>query len=183
MKPQYQRIAIVGLTGSGKTTLARKLAAVHDLRHIEIDDLFHGPNWTEPGRDVFRQRIEDATSVERWVSDGNYSIVRDIVWARADTIIWLDYPRPLVFWRLLSRTLRRLIKREALWTSQNTESWRRAFLTRESLFVWALQSYPRHQVRYPPALAEAAASGKTTHRFRSPRALNRWLAGIDAHVG
>ncbi len=86
-----QRINVVGVTGSGKTTLARRLSDRLDIPHVELDALFWGPGWTETPDDVFRERVRQALAGERWVVDGNYSRIRDIIWPRADTIIWLDY--------------------------------------------------------------------------------------------
>jgi len=90
-----QRISVVGTSGSGKTTLARQIFQSIDIPHIELDALHHEPNWTEAPIDVFRKRVEQSLSGNSWVVDGNYSKVRDIVWSRADTVIWLDYPLPL----------------------------------------------------------------------------------------
>ena len=125
----YQRIAVIGTTGSGKTTLARAVAVQLDTPHVELDALHWGPNWTSPAHLELRARVGAALNSERWVVDGNYSKVRDIIWARADTIVWLDYSLPLTLWRLTRRTLRRLAKREVLWNG-NRESWRQQFLSR-----------------------------------------------------
>jgi len=57
------------------------------------------------------------TSGESWVIDGDYSDVRDIVWSRADTLVWLDLPFLTIFYRILWRTLRRVVTREKLWNN------------------------------------------------------------------
>ncbi|HET7377987.1 MAG TPA: AAA family ATPase, partial [Anaerolineae bacterium] len=82
------RIAVIGVTGSGKTTFARNLAQHIDGVHIELDALHWEANWIEAPDEIFRERVEQATQTERWTTDGNYSKVRDIVWGRADTIVW-----------------------------------------------------------------------------------------------
>ncbi|NLG68109.1 MAG: adenylate kinase, partial [Firmicutes bacterium] len=56
---------------------------------------------------MFRHRVHEATSGRCWVVDGNYSRVRDILWPMADTVVWLDYPLPVILGRLLRRTARR----------------------------------------------------------------------------
>src|SRR5215213_5524259 len=86
-----QRIVVVGTSGSGKTTLARELAQRCSLPHIEMDALHWGPNWTEAPIEVFRQRVELALEAPGWVVDGNYSKLRNLVWRRAELIVWLDY--------------------------------------------------------------------------------------------
>src|SRR4030067_28088 len=86
------RILILGRTGSGKTTLARELAAALGVPHVELDALYFGPNFSTVPLPVLRERTSAAIAGERWVTDGNKSAVRDLVWPRADTVIWLDYP-------------------------------------------------------------------------------------------
>src|SRR5438046_608443 len=110
-----QRVAIVGATGSGKTSLAGALVRRLALTHIELDALFWEPGWQKTPRDVFRARVERALAAEAWVTDGNYRVVRDLIWRRATALIWLDYSLPLVLWRLAQRTVRRVAQREVLW--------------------------------------------------------------------
>ncbi len=136
------KIVVVGATGSGKTALARQIAERLGYRHIEMDALHWEPNWTEAPLDIFRARVDQALTGDNWVIDGNYSKVRDVVWSRADTIVWIDYPLPIIFWRLFWRTIRRIVARENLWGT-NREGWR-AMFGRDSLFLWVLQSRPRH---------------------------------------
>src|SRR5690348_4236079 len=100
-----QRILILGRTGSGKTTLARELAAAVGVPHVELDSLYFGPQFTTVPLPVLRERTTAAIAGARWVTDGNKSAVRDLVWPRADTVIWLDYPLVVSLWRLGKRAL------------------------------------------------------------------------------
>ena len=84
----------------------------------------------------------EAAAAERWVMDGNYSAVRDLVWGRATAVVWLNYPFRVVLWRCLSRTIRRAITREELF-SGNRESFRMSFLSRDSIILWAITSHRR----------------------------------------
>jgi adenylate kinase family enzyme len=140
-----------------------------------LDALHWEPNWTEAPLDVFRQRVTDALSAEAWVVDGNYSKVRDIVWGRTDTLVWLDYPLTVCLYRLLRRTLRRATTRELLWGT-NRESWQQAFFSRDSLFVWAFTSHRRRKRTFPAALRRPEYAHLRVVRLRSPRAARRWLA-------
>src|SRR5919198_2399156 len=98
-----ERILILGRTGSGKTTLARELAAALGVPHVELDSLYFGPDFSTAPLSVLRERTSAAIAGDRWVTDGNKRAVRDLVWPRADTIVWLDYPVYVSLWRLAGR--------------------------------------------------------------------------------
>ena len=97
--------------------------------------------------DVFRHRVASQVSADGWVIDGNYAKVRDLVWARADTVVWLDYSFALTFARLLRRTLARIHSGEELWNG-NRERFAEQFLSRDSLLVWAITTYPRYRATF-----------------------------------
>jgi adenylate kinase family enzyme len=177
--PAPRRVSVVGVTGSGKTTFAAALAATLGCAHVELDALHWEPNWVMAELPVFRDRVAAALAGERWVADGNYAKVRDLVWDRADTVVWLDYPFPLTFGRLLRRTVARLRTGELLWGT-NRERWRDHFLSRESLLLWAIQTYPKYRRTYPTLLADERYRHLALVRLRSPRQAERWLAAVAA---
>jgi adenylate kinase family enzyme len=177
-----ERIVVIGTTGSGKTTLAKYLARLLDARMVELDALFHEANWTPAELPVFRARIAEAIDTPRWVSAGNYrSLVQDILWRSADTIVWLDYPFPLVMWRLFWRTTRRGVRNEELWNG-NRESLRMQFFTSESLFNWARKSHWKHRNEWAARLAEPDLAHVRIIRLRSPKATNAWVQSLRAAV-
>ena len=102
---RVQRLVIVGVEGSGKTTLARHLAERLSLPHVELDALYWDANWTRVSPHLFRERVAQTLDAERWVTDGNYDAVRDLVWGRADTVVWLDYPLRVIVPRLVWRSV------------------------------------------------------------------------------
>ncbi len=145
-----RRIVVVGTTGSGKSALARQIAGRLAIPHVELDALHWGPNWTGADTAVLRERVTRATQGEDWIVDGNYSRVRDIVWPRADTVVWLDYSLPVILWRLARRTIGRIVTDEELW-HENRESIRTTFFSRDSLFLMGAPDLPSPPTRVRPA--------------------------------
>jgi adenylate kinase family enzyme len=142
-----QRVAVVGTSCSGKTTFAGQLSKKLGVPHIELDALHWLPDWQERSVPEFRNLVKQETAKERWVSDGNYSKVQDIVMGRATDVVWLNYPFPLVFWRGLKRSVVRSFTREELF-SGNRESIRITFFSRDSILLWIIKSYKRNIARY-----------------------------------
>lgn len=172
------RVVIVGTTGSGKSTLAERLAAQLGGAFIDLDALNWGPNWTPAPVPLFRERVSAALSGECWVAAGNYSALRDLVWGRADTLVWLDYPLPLVLWRLLRRTIRRVATQEELWGGNRERFWEQ-FGSKDSLFYYAITTHHRRPCQFSAALATAEYAHLRVLRFRRPREAERWLAGAS----
>jgi adenylate kinase family enzyme len=173
-----QRIVVTGSTGSGKTTLARDLADGPGLSYVELDALYWDAGWTAAPREVFRTRADAALPPAGcWVADGNYRAVRDISWGRADTLLWLDYPLTLVFWRLARRTLWRGIARVELYNG-NRERLREHLLTRQSLFLWLLKTHRQYRREYPAALAQPEYAHLRVERFRRPSDARIWIDGL-----
>jgi adenylate kinase family enzyme len=165
-----RKVAVIGPTCSGKTTLARRLAKHYGVPHIELDAFHWGPNWTERDPDEFRHTVEAAMLDSGWVVDGNYgSKLGDLVIGQADLVVWLDPPLHTIVPRLWTRTLRRIRHQDDLW-GNNRETWRGAFLSRDSLFVWALKTHRRRR-RASPAMLEHVCSV----RLRSAREADAWL--------
>ena len=169
------RILVHGTTGSGKTTLGKRIAGITGAPYVELDALHWEPNWVEAPVHIFRNRVAEAIAGPAWVVDGNYSIVQDLTWASADAIIWLDYSIARIYWQLLKRTISRAVRREELWAG-NREKLRMAFASRDSLFVWALKSHWKKRRVYPERLAEPRYAHLRVTRIRSPRELERFLS-------
>jgi len=176
-----QRINVVGTTGSGKTTVARRIAEALGCPHVELDALHWEPGWQEAPEEVLRERVSEATRGSPWVVDGNYSKVRDIVWGRVDTVVWLDYSFPRIFLRLLWRTLRRGVLRETLWNG-NRESLTMA-LSKDSILLWAITSHPKNKEEYPKLMSSPEYAHIRFLRHGSPRETEEWLKSLGSDSG
>lgn len=171
---------VVGPPGSGKTRVARSLSTRLGHPHVELDALWWEPGWTEAGPGVFSQRAAEVVASERWIVDGNYVSVgaRDVIWPRADTVVWLDHPRWITVPRVVRRTLNRGIRRTPLW-SGNRESLRLA-LRPDSIIRYAIREHPKYNRRYEDLDQDASLSHLTWVRLRTPRDVRRWLAAVAA---
>ena len=107
---KFKRITIYGSTGSGKTTLTKKLSKILGAKTIHLDDIFWGPNWEIPTRESFEKLVRKELTADSWVSDGNYSRVRNFVLDRATFAVILVLPLPLIIWRLIARSISRNTK-------------------------------------------------------------------------
>jgi adenylate kinase family enzyme len=167
------RIAVIGNTGSGKTTVARSVAEVFGITHIELDALHWEADWKEAPREVFRERVRKAVKEESWVSDGNYSKVRDILWGRADTVVWLDYPFHVSFFWLLKRTISRVLTKEKLWNN-NQESLRMV-LSKDTILLWSIKTFSRRRREFPKLMKVPEYAHIEFIRHRTPKETEEWL--------
>jgi adenylate kinase family enzyme len=173
------RIAVIGSTGSGKTSLGQGLAARLALPFIELDALHWDPGWTPltaTDPDEFVRRVDTATTAPAWVSDGNYKLVRHLVWGRATHLIWLDYARPVIMVRVIRRTLLRSLRGTELW-SGNREHWRN-LLRADHPVWWAWKHFHRHRREWAAMLGDPAYAHLAVRRVRRPgevQELAQWL--------
>jgi adenylate kinase family enzyme len=177
-----RRVSVVGNSGSGKSVLAAAIAGrLGGVPHLELDAVKHQPNWTERPPDQMRAIVAERAAADRWVIDGNYAaVVQDLVWARADTVVWLDLPRRVVMRQIVGRTLRRVIRREELWNG-NRERWRNLLTLdpEESVIVWAWVSHDRYRARYEAAMREEAWAHLRFVRLRSRQEVRAFLGSIN----
>jgi len=171
------RVLIAGLPGSGKTTLARTLEQRLTLPRHELDALHHGPGWVK--RPEFEADVEALAAQERWVTEAQYSsLLGDLLWQRADTLIWLDLPRMTVMSQVLRRSVIRAVTRRELWNGN-----------RESFRGWLDPGHPvraawSHHARRRITTAErlAAHPHLTLVRLASAPEVRQWSAspGVGA---
>ena len=173
----YQRTVVIGVTSSGKSTLAEKLARQFALNFIELDALHWEPNWQAAPLEVFRARVEKALrQSDRWIVAGNYHVVRDLIWPKAEAMIWLDYPLLTVLRQLTRRNFQRWWTQELLWGTNREPFWNHFRLwSKESLYHWLFRTYWRRKREYPMLLSQAEHQHLNLIRLRHPKETEEWL--------
>ena len=178
MKEDSLRIAIVGTSGSGKSTLARKVSDTLGCNHIELDTHLWLPNWEKNIDDVFLDSVTSACKKDCWVSCGNYSLGRDVVWGCATHLIWLKLPFYLVFWQTFTRTIKRVWKKESI-AGGNIETFRQQFFTKNSIFLWIIQTHRRRTRVYEKLLEEGAYAPLKVIILKSRKEMNDFINKLE----
>ena len=175
---QMKNILVLGSSCSGKSTFSKNLSSMLEIQHIELDALFWEPNWVETTPDVFRSRVNHALELDQWILDGNFlSKIKDIVWDKIDTIIWLDPSLRTILIRFLSRSIIRAISREVLWNGCR-ESLRNSIFKKNSLLVWILTTHKRRREDYTTLMSKASASNIVTYHLKNQSDLDHFRAHI-----
>lgn len=155
--------------------MAAALARHLGVAHIELDALHWLPGWTERPVDDFRVLLTEALAADGWVVDGNYGDqARDLVWARVDTVVWLDLPRSTVMRQVIGRTFGRWWRGELLWGT-NREDLGKTLLSWDSVVWWAWSTHARRRAEYEALLAKAPF---TVVRLTGRAEVDRWLAEL-----
>jgi adenylate kinase family enzyme len=171
------RVLVAGTSGSGKTTLAARVADVLKVPHVEIDALFHGPDWTV--RPSFEEDVRRFSAEPAWVTEWQYGSARPVLAERADVLIWLDLPRSVVMRQVVRRTLRRRRHRERLYGGNVEPPIRAIFTDREYIVRWAWRTHHETELRVRGLLQEQPST--TVVRLRSHDEASRWLHGPLRH--
>jgi len=168
------RFVVIGTSGSGKSTFARALASARGVPYIELDELFWLEDWAHLQREEFCSRTVAATAADSWVVDGNYSAIREVLWPRATDIIWLNFSRSTVYSRIIRRTFVRVATRQELWAG-NRESFTKAFLSRDSVLLWAFTTFGKNRLKYSALRSLPEYSHLTWHEFNHPSEAKEFL--------
>jgi adenylate kinase family enzyme len=168
-----RRVLVAGTSGSGKTTLAARVAAELGAPHIEIDSLFHGPDWVK--RPSFEDDVHRFAATPAWVTEWQYSAVLNHLADQADLMVWIDPPTATVMWQVVRRTAVRRLRRQQLWNG-NTEPPLWTVLTdREHIVRWAWQTRNKTAARVEK-LRRRRPELPIVHLRRHATA-DRWLRG------
>ena len=167
-----RRVAVAGVSGSGKSTLARRIGELLDLPHTELDALHHGPGWTK--RPEFEADVDAVLAADRWVTEWQYEYARPLLAARADLLVWLDLPYPLVLTRVVRRTLRRRLRREELWNGNREGPLHHFFTDPTHIVRWSISTRHLYDERIPAVVV--ARPDLPVVRLRSRRDVETWIA-------
>jgi adenylate kinase family enzyme len=167
------RVLIAGTSGSGKTTLAARISGVLSVPHVEIDALFHGPNWTP--RESFEADVLCFSARPEWVTEWQYRQVRAVLAERADLLVGLDLPRATVMRQVTLRTLTRRLRRKVLWNGNVEPPLRTIFTDREHIVRWAWSTHSKTAARMANLLRHRPELPVV--RLRSRREAQQWLTG------
>ena len=180
-----RRIVIYGATGSGKTSLSQQIGRALALPVLQLDAIRHDGAWDATSWDEMRERVQAFVEAhpDGWVCEGNYSRVQDVTLSRADTLISLDLPWRVSFWRLLGRTLRRSWNKQALYSDQGPrETWRISFFSRQSILLWSITNH-QHRKRSTAASIAKAPPGTRIFRARTTRDVDSIRrAALESHA-
>lgn len=177
------RIVVVGSSGSGKTTMAKRLARELDLPAIELDAINWQPNWydlSQKDPEEFKRRVEIATRGERWSSDGNYNILRPILWTRATHLVWLDYDHHVILRRVIWRSVKRALDRRELWPGTGNRERVSEWLRKDHPIQLVRQGWAGKRERIAARLAEPAAAHLKVIRLSHPREAEGLAARLNA---
>jgi len=154
------------------------------MPHVELDALYFGPKFDTVPLRVLRDRTYAAIACDQWVTDGNKSAVRDLVWPRADTVVWLDYPLLVSLWRLGKRALWRtsVLQAEVVGKGGDNIELLAQLVSAGKGVVTALRSHRGQRRKYLKLFAEPEFRHLAVVRLRSPRASRRWLERVCSGV-
>ncbi|MBN8827734.1 MAG: AAA family ATPase [Sphingobacteriia bacterium] len=171
-----KRIVIIGTSGCGKTTLAKKLGKIINIPYYDMDDYYWLPNWVVRDSEEFPKIIDAITQNPSWIICGNYSKVNNITWEKADTIIWLDYNIFRCLYQALKRSVKNIIYSRPL-CGGNYENIRHTFFSKKSIILWILTTYKKRKATYTLAFNNQIPN-KTYLRFNNPNKTRVWLNKI-----
>ena len=178
-----KKINVVGTSGSGKSTFAQNLSNTLSIEYIEMDALFWGENWVSPQDEEFWKKLKNSLNKKEWVLDGNYTSTIPLKWKHVDTVIWLDFSFSRTIFQAFRRAVIRISTNKELWVGTgNKESFRRTFLSKDSVLLWTLKTYKRNRTNYKKMMTLKKYSHIKFIRLSSPTACYKFLSNIEKNT-
>ena len=184
MNKVISRINVVGTSGSGKSTFARRLSSQMGFPYIEMDKIFWGPNWKWPSDEEFFSNLKIALSGDAWVLDGNYTRTIPIKWEKVDLVVWLDYSFSRTLYQAINRALKRSWSKVELWEGTgNRESFRQSFFSKKSIIWWTITTHGKVRAKYESFLTNKQFSHIEFVRLRTRLEAEQFLAQMKLPGG
>lgn len=176
---KLQRINIIGTSGVGKSTFAKRLSQKLNQQYIELDSLYWKPHWKESTEQEFHQKIELALAPQAWILDGNYQKTEKLKWKYVQTVIWIDYSYQRVLFQATKRAIYRMITRKELWpNTNNRETFIKTFLSKDSIILWTLKTYHKNKKRYESIMQNPDYSHINFVRIKHPKEAEQFLNNL-----
>ncbi len=174
-----ERILVMGSSGSGKSTFARRLSAITGIPTVSLDALFWKPGWMPSAAAEFEQRVTEAIAQPRWIIDGNYasSGAGEVRRGLADAIIWFDLPRRTCMAGIMTRIATSYGRVRPEMAPGCPERIDLAFFR----YVWTFRRLQRPKLlRYFEGLRSDQTLIRFTHRAEADQYLTKVAPSADA---
>jgi adenylate kinase family enzyme len=99
----FQRVVVIGSSGAGKSTFARRLGAATGIPVTHIDQLFWQPGWVQTPKPLYLERLAAVVAQDRWIIEGVNASTLDLRLPRADLLVWLERSRLVCLRRVVRR--------------------------------------------------------------------------------
>lgn len=100
-----KRVLVIGVSGAGKSTFARRLGEILKIEVMHLDRLYWSAGWKKMEKKEWKERVAELIQGDEWIMDGNYTGTLDVRVKVCDTVIFLDVPRAVCLWRVCKRAL------------------------------------------------------------------------------
>lgn len=171
LKVFMKRIIIIGCPGSGKSTLGKKLAKILNLPLVHLDQLFWRENWISIPNEEFDALLLCELKKDKWILDGNFHRTLDLRLDYCDTVILLNYPTPVCYFRVIKRVIANAGKTRSDMTEGCPERFDREFLK-------YVLSFKKKKL---PKIKETLAKRKEVNliEIKSDYALKKFLKSLN----
>jgi adenylate kinase family enzyme len=163
-----ERVVVLGIPGSGKSTISRFIGNHFGIPVLHLDTVFWLPNWQKASPESFNQAHAEWMNKPAWVIDGNYRRTLDERLALADTVVLLAFPTLAGFWYAFVRSIKERGKSRPDMTIGCIEKFDWEFAK------WIL----RFNRDVLPVLESTVSSHPHIHvvRLQNRRQMKRWMA-------
>ncbi len=172
-----RKFTVVGSSCAGKTTVSKVIAEKLDIEYIGIDYISWLPNWVTIPEEDLRRIINETTSANSWVIDGNYSRFHDLTLNRSEAIIWLNYSFMRVFSRSLYRTIKHVITQEEIFPGCKGYFFR-SFCTKDSIIWYVIKTWKKKRNKYRKIFDEKVFGDKEYIECNNQKELDQYVATL-----